>query len=120
MQPPPLVIPASDVQLAEMRVGLESDDEDEEGDAEGDETAAAKAPGRSKKTKKDRAREGRRRAQEDAVAEKKALKALRRDLTQLKDLQQGISDQDAQTLLQQQRLKVPRSLLLCLWCCVFL
>ena len=107
LQAPPRQILSSQVHLKEMACGLFSDHSDDEATTTGPGLPSEEAASRSKpKTKKDRAREARRKAQEHVLAEKQALKAQRRNVDNSKQLNAEIDKQEQQKTLRRQRREV--------------
>ena len=109
LQAPPLQILSNEAQLKEMACGLLSDSD---ADA-GIEATAATAVGtqelsvlKAAKTKKDRAREARRKAHEKALADKRALKEQRRNVDNCKQLAAEIEDQEKEQEMRRLRLQV--------------
>jgi hypothetical protein len=128
MQAAPLQLPHGDIHASEMASGLFSEDDgndgsgDEHGEAAGSGMWDAKDALNQKpaKTKNDRARQARRKAHEKAMAEKAALKTLRRHVDNSKQLQEEIDAEAAFYEKRRQRRQVcPKaraSLLRMLWC----
>lgn len=103
---PPETVTQEEFDMREMAAGLDSDSDDAWADAGaggGEPAARAAAAQRAKKTKKDRAREVRRRLQEDEIAQRKALRALRRGVDGAKDLRREMEQEDQERELRRAR-----------------
>lgn len=110
VQAPPATVDERDLAFTEMASGLFSEDDDSDHDAtaalEGTGGGAAAVKPRRCKAKKDAAKEERRKAQAKALAEKRALKAQRRDVDAARQLQRDIEEDSAQQELRRQRREV--------------
>ena len=91
-----------------MRAGIWSDDDEPSGTAANADGSGAPQPSKEQhaKTKRDRAREARRRVQELAAAEKAALKAQRRNIDNAKQLQAEVERESEERRLRRERREV--------------
>ena len=104
-----------DLTFTEMASGLFSEDDDSDRDAAAPDGASGgvfAAKQRRCRAKKDAAKEERRKAQARALAEKRALKAQRRDVDAVRQLQRGIEAEAEQQELRRLRREVRRPWLL--------
>jgi Nop53 (60S ribosomal biogenesis) len=113
MQAPPPRTTPHPIDLNEMTAGLWSDDEEEaidgpEADAGAADLAFSKAASKQHKaqTKRDEMRATRRKAQEQAAADKAALKEQRRNIDNAKQLQAEVDQEEAQLALRRERRQV--------------